>query len=269
MLALKSGPQIAAKVGNPAGLLCRRIWYSVEKTGVLGITEYRQGRPLIWLRFGFRKFIICIPAILTAEWQARKGKEGSLRWQLSQSAQSICSLRVHRREKSLKFRSTFGNDSTWSHSPQLITRCQIDHIIHNNKNGLIGWNLIQFKHFRQEITTKSVRPMSSLTLAAILTVESVQFGSDKMDKCLDKWTCRRTSSLQHVTYPADKWWFGLISTPGRWNLENHWLYKHGWRDEYIIHMWSTTYKFYVSHTKQRKTLQISNRKRPGYTFKQV
>ena len=47
MLALKSGPQIAAKVGNPAGLLCRRIWYSVGKSGVLGITEYRQGRPLI------------------------------------------------------------------------------------------------------------------------------------------------------------------------------------------------------------------------------
>ena len=46
MLALKSGPQIAAKVGNPAGLLCRRIWYSVVKSGVLGITEYRQGRPL-------------------------------------------------------------------------------------------------------------------------------------------------------------------------------------------------------------------------------
>ena len=40
MLALKSGPQIAAKVGNPAGLLCRRIWYSVVKSGVLGITEY-------------------------------------------------------------------------------------------------------------------------------------------------------------------------------------------------------------------------------------
>ena len=47
MLALKSGPQIGAKVGNPAGLLCRRMWYSVGKTGVLGITEYRQGRPLI------------------------------------------------------------------------------------------------------------------------------------------------------------------------------------------------------------------------------
>ena len=47
MLALKSGPQIAAKVGNPAGLLCRRIWYSVVKSGVLGITEYRQGRPLL------------------------------------------------------------------------------------------------------------------------------------------------------------------------------------------------------------------------------
>ena len=46
MLALKSGLQIAAKVGNPAGLLCRRIWYSVVKSGVLGITEYRQGRPL-------------------------------------------------------------------------------------------------------------------------------------------------------------------------------------------------------------------------------
>ena len=47
MLALKSRPQIAAKVGNPAGLLCRRIWYSVGKSGVLGITEYRQGRPLM------------------------------------------------------------------------------------------------------------------------------------------------------------------------------------------------------------------------------
>ena len=46
MLALKSGPQIAAKIGNPAGLLCWRIWYSVVKSGVLGITEYRQGRPL-------------------------------------------------------------------------------------------------------------------------------------------------------------------------------------------------------------------------------
>ena len=46
MLALKSGPQIVAKVGNTAGLLCWRIWYSVGKSGVLGITEYRQGRPL-------------------------------------------------------------------------------------------------------------------------------------------------------------------------------------------------------------------------------
>ena len=51
MLAIKSGPQIAAKVGNPAGLLCRRIWYSVRKYGVLGITEYRQGRPLLNLSF--------------------------------------------------------------------------------------------------------------------------------------------------------------------------------------------------------------------------
>ena len=47
MLALKSGPQIVAKVGNPAGLLCRRMWYSVGKSGVLGITEHRQGRPLL------------------------------------------------------------------------------------------------------------------------------------------------------------------------------------------------------------------------------
>ena len=46
MLALKSGPQIAVKTGNPAGLLCRQIWYSVWKSGVLGITECRQGRPL-------------------------------------------------------------------------------------------------------------------------------------------------------------------------------------------------------------------------------
>ena len=45
-LAVKSDPQITAKTGNPAGLLFRRIWYSVGKSGVLGITEYRQGRPL-------------------------------------------------------------------------------------------------------------------------------------------------------------------------------------------------------------------------------
>ena len=46
MLALKPGPQISLKTGNPAGLLFRRIWYSVWKSGVLGITEYRQGRPM-------------------------------------------------------------------------------------------------------------------------------------------------------------------------------------------------------------------------------
>ena len=40
---------------------------------------------------------------------------------------------------------------------------------------------------------------------SILTIESIQFGSDKMDKYLDKWTCMRTSSFQHVAYPADKW----------------------------------------------------------------
>ena len=48
VLALKSGPQIAAKTGNPAGLLVRRIWYSVGESGMLGITEYRQGRPLAY-----------------------------------------------------------------------------------------------------------------------------------------------------------------------------------------------------------------------------
>ena len=42
----KIGLQIAAKISNPAGLLCRRIWYSVGKSGVLGIKEYRQDRPL-------------------------------------------------------------------------------------------------------------------------------------------------------------------------------------------------------------------------------
>ena len=46
VLGLKPGSKIAAKTGNPAGLLFRRIWYSVGKSGVLGITEYRQGRPL-------------------------------------------------------------------------------------------------------------------------------------------------------------------------------------------------------------------------------
>ena len=43
----KIGSPNRGKVGNPAGLLCRRIWYSVGKSGVLGITEYRQGRPLM------------------------------------------------------------------------------------------------------------------------------------------------------------------------------------------------------------------------------
>ena len=47
MLTLKSGPEIVGKTGNPAGLLFRQIWYSVWKSGVLGITEYRQGRPLL------------------------------------------------------------------------------------------------------------------------------------------------------------------------------------------------------------------------------
>ena len=37
VLALKSGPQIETKTGNPAGLLFRQIWYSVGKSGVLGI----------------------------------------------------------------------------------------------------------------------------------------------------------------------------------------------------------------------------------------
>ena len=46
VLGLKPGTKIAAKTGNPAGLLFRRIWYSVGKSGVLGITEYRQGRPM-------------------------------------------------------------------------------------------------------------------------------------------------------------------------------------------------------------------------------
>ena len=46
VLALNPGPHFAAITGNPAGLLFWRIWYSVGKSGVLGITEYRQGRPL-------------------------------------------------------------------------------------------------------------------------------------------------------------------------------------------------------------------------------
>ena len=51
VLALNPGPQFAAITGNPAGLLVWRIWYSVGKSGVLGITEYRQGRPLekVWV----------------------------------------------------------------------------------------------------------------------------------------------------------------------------------------------------------------------------
>ena len=72
----KIGPQIAAKVGNPAGLLCRRIWYSVGKFGVLGITEYRQGRPLIKclmgnsvvtdVQFG-HLFLVCIKYVALQE----------------------------------------------------------------------------------------------------------------------------------------------------------------------------------------------------------
>ena len=60
MLGLKSGPQIAAKTGIPAGLLFRRIWYSVWKSGVLGITEYRQGRPLYTFIIMTMRFLHCI-----------------------------------------------------------------------------------------------------------------------------------------------------------------------------------------------------------------
>ena len=75
MLALKSGHQIAAKVGNPAGLLCRRIWYSVGKSGVLGIMEYRQGRPL----FGFRDFRQCFRASRSVDTLCKhRGSGGSL-----------------------------------------------------------------------------------------------------------------------------------------------------------------------------------------------
>ena len=38
---------------------------------------------------------------------------------------SICSLRVHRREKSLKFRSTFGDDSTSSLAATQIGRLSL------------------------------------------------------------------------------------------------------------------------------------------------
>ena len=46
MPGLKSGPKIVAKTGIPAGLLFRRIWYPVWKSGGLGIMEYHHGRPL-------------------------------------------------------------------------------------------------------------------------------------------------------------------------------------------------------------------------------
>ena len=66
VLALKSVPQIAAKTGNPAVLLFRRIWYSVGKSGVLGITEYRQGRPLVMIWNSTWYLVHCLHHSVTA-----------------------------------------------------------------------------------------------------------------------------------------------------------------------------------------------------------
>ena len=81
----------------------------------------------IWLRFGLTKFI-CMPVITTAEWQARKGEEGSLHEITvagKADSESICSSRVHRSGKVAwrwKFRPTFGDDST---SSLAFTRSQM------------------------------------------------------------------------------------------------------------------------------------------------
>ena len=67
VLALNPGPQFTAITGNPAGLLFWRIWYSVGKSGVLGITEYRQGRPLVFKMELFANSIkhLCLLLLVT------------------------------------------------------------------------------------------------------------------------------------------------------------------------------------------------------------
>ena len=68
VLALNPGPQFAAITGNPAGLLFSRIWYSVGKSGVLGITEYHQGRPLWRNNNGEENGIICFDILPPRIW---------------------------------------------------------------------------------------------------------------------------------------------------------------------------------------------------------
>ena len=69
-----------------------------------------------------------MPVITTAEWQARKGEEGSLHEITvagKADSESICSSRVHRSGKVAwcwKFRPTFGDDST---SSLAFTRSQM------------------------------------------------------------------------------------------------------------------------------------------------
>ena len=70
----------------------------------------------------------------------------------------------------------------------------------------VQYNILQYVAICNSNTPdkKFNKPVTVRVMSAISMIESIQFGSDKMDKYLDKWTCRRTSSYQHVTYPADK-----------------------------------------------------------------
>ena len=86
---LKSGPQIATKTGNPAGLLLRRIWYSLGKSGVLGITEYRQDRPL----FSIQHNMIAQTSELKRLQIGRKVQTSSASTQTSSASTRISSVK--------------------------------------------------------------------------------------------------------------------------------------------------------------------------------
>ena len=202
-----------------------------------------------------------MPVITTAEWQARKGEEGSLH--------EICGGRKGRQRKHLQLARESKRKVAWrwKFRPTAFTRSQMtdrsifirtittagsDAIHHYNMDNLgeiskllVSWivllllaknasdmhqqrigiaatsffqcDFLHFKIFSHRNYVQQTFPrlfhnryiglLEYLRESCPLFWRSIasNLGPDKMDKYPDKWTCRRTSSFQHVTYPADKW----------------------------------------------------------------
>ena len=176
-----------------------------------------------------------MPVITTAEWQARIGEEGSLHEITvegkADSESIICSSRVHRSRKvaslTLKVppdirrwfdiiaRSQMTNRSIFIRT---ITTAGSDAIHHYNMDNLgeiskllVSCDFLHFTifshrnyHYVQQTFSSAISQPIYYIYIFWRSIAS-NLGPDKMDKYPDKWTCRRTSSFQHVTYPADKW----------------------------------------------------------------